>query len=107
MRIIANAGAQIGNVVTLQLGGFLCLNGLDCGWPSIFYLFGGLGLVWTLVWCVYAADSPTKHKFINNTEKEYIDEATKDTTAAYKEGGKVSNWNLAFLFDLKLLKFLN
>ena len=54
------------SVVTLQLGGILCVYGIDGGWPSIFYLFGALGLLWTLIWCIYSADSPGKHRFINN-----------------------------------------
>ena len=37
---IANAGAQIGNVAALSLGGYLCVSGFDGGWPSIFYTFG-------------------------------------------------------------------
>lgn len=78
------------SVVTLQLGGILCVYGIDGGWPSIFYLFGALGLLWTLIWCIYSADSPGKHRFINNLEREYIEEETKDTIAAYKEGGKVN-----------------
>lgn len=27
-------------VIALPLGGFLCINGFDGGWPSIFYVFG-------------------------------------------------------------------
>jgi MFS transporter, ACS family, solute carrier family 17 (sodium-dependent inorganic phosphate cotransporter), member 5 len=34
------SGSNIGNIIALPLGGFLCSNGFDGGWPSIFYLFG-------------------------------------------------------------------
>jgi predicted MFS family arabinose efflux permease len=36
----ANSGAQIGNVITLPLGSWLCSNGFAGGWGSIFYLIG-------------------------------------------------------------------
>ena len=37
---MSHAGGYIGNIVTLCVGGFLCVSGFDGGWPSIFYLIG-------------------------------------------------------------------
>jgi MFS family permease len=34
------SGSNIGNIIALPFGAFLCSNGFDGGWPSIFYLFG-------------------------------------------------------------------
>ncbi len=36
----SSAGVNIGNVIALPLGSFLCVNGFDGGWASIFYIFG-------------------------------------------------------------------
>ena len=36
----SSAGLNIGNMAALMLGSFLCVNGFDGGWPSIFYLYG-------------------------------------------------------------------
>jgi ACS family sodium-dependent inorganic phosphate cotransporter-like MFS transporter 5 len=69
---IANAGSQIGNVVAFSLGGYLCINGFAGGWPSIFYIFGIVGIVWTVLWYIIAAKSPEEHRFISGEEKEYI-----------------------------------
>eukprot|EP00741_Cyanophora_paradoxa_P002185 tig00000553_g2118.t1 len=38
------------------------------GWPSVFYLFGGLGLVWLPPWLLLAADRPEEHRFISRRE---------------------------------------
>jgi hypothetical protein len=79
-------------VVALSLGGFLCVNGLDGGWPSIFYLFGLVGIVWFVVWMTCSADSPAKHRFIGNVERDYIVEKTKDTVEAHAEGESNAPW---------------
>jgi MFS family permease len=79
-------------VIALPLGGFLCVNGLDGGWPSIFYLFGLVGIIWFVIWMVCASDSPTKHKFIGENEQDYIVEQTKETIQAHAESESGAPW---------------
>lgn len=81
---IANAGSQIGNVVSFSLGGYLCVNGFNGGWPSIFYVFGGVGIVWVILWVALTAKSPAEHHFISQAEKEYIIANTKKTSIKQK-----------------------
>lgn len=85
---ISNAGAQIGNVIALPLGGFLCEHGLDGGWPSIFYVFGLFGLVWFVLWMLLSANNPAGHRFIGQNEKEYIEHETKETTNILRSESK-------------------
>lgn len=40
------------------------------GWPSIFVVFGGLGLVWCAVWMWCASSSPTEGSFFGMTAQE-------------------------------------
>uniref|UniRef100_A0A915MQF2 Major facilitator superfamily (MFS) profile domain-containing protein n=1 Tax=Meloidogyne javanica TaxID=6303 RepID=A0A915MQF2_MELJA len=69
---LSYAGAQVGNMLVMPLSGLLCRHGFDGGWPSIFYLFGAIGLFWCLIWFLIGADSPQKHKTIKENEREYI-----------------------------------
>jgi len=71
---VANAGAQIGNVIALPLSGWLCVNGFDGGWPSIFYIYGIIGCVWFIAWMIFASKSPAENRFIGEKEKNYIEE---------------------------------
>uniref|UniRef100_A0A0M3IKK9 MFS domain-containing protein n=1 Tax=Ascaris lumbricoides TaxID=6252 RepID=A0A0M3IKK9_ASCLU len=45
-----------------------------------------VGLVWCAIWFLYAADSPTKHRFISKKERAFIEEALHETLT--KEGEK-------------------
>jgi len=38
------------------------------GWPMVFYLFGSLGVLWTLVWFRAAYDTPAAHPRISREE---------------------------------------
>lgn len=42
------AGAQVGNVASMQLGGFLMR--YTNTWTSVFYVFGIFGLLWLIFW---------------------------------------------------------
>jgi MFS family permease len=78
---MATSGARVGNIVALTLGSVLCIHGFDGGWPSLFYLFGIAGVIWTLLVVFITADSPADHRFISQQEKEYILEETKKSIA--------------------------
>ncbi|XP_060084519.1 uncharacterized transporter slc-17.2-like [Ylistrum balloti] len=66
------AGAQLGNVITYPLSGMLCKYGFDGGWPSIFYVLGMVNVLWVMIWCFLASDSPSEHKGITKEERDYI-----------------------------------
>lgn len=66
------AGAQFGTVVTLPVSGWLCDTDFLGGWPSVFYVFGALGIVWSLVWFLLVSDRPDIHPRISQEEKQYI-----------------------------------
>ncbi|CAD0247146.1 unnamed protein product [Spodoptera exigua] len=42
------------------------------GWPTIFYINGTCGTVWSLFYMYYGSDSPQKSKLITTEEKDYI-----------------------------------
>lgn len=69
----STAGAWVGNIIALPLGGFLCAYGFDGGWASIFYLFGAFGVVWSLVFAVLITDTPATHWFISEEERIYLE----------------------------------
>lgn len=86
---ITNSGTEVGAIFGLLIGGILCTNGFDGGWPSIFYVFGLVGLVWCSLWFFLVTDSPAEHKFISKIEKEYLLETTVEAHYAHSKGNLV------------------
>lgn len=43
------------------------------GWPIAFYLYGGLGIMWSIIWVFVGSDSPSKHPSITDEERKYIE----------------------------------
>ncbi|XP_034241424.1 putative inorganic phosphate cotransporter isoform X1 [Thrips palmi] len=66
------AGAQFGTVVSMPLSGLLAAYGFAGGWPSIFYVFGVVGSVWSLVFLFYGHEDPESHPTIDPAERKYI-----------------------------------
>ncbi|XP_021377570.1 sialin-like [Mizuhopecten yessoensis] len=67
------AGTQLGVVMVLPISGWLCNSDFLGGWPSVFYVFGGLGCLWFLVWCTFAYNSPASHPRITLEERTHIE----------------------------------
>ena len=64
---ISVSGQYLGSTATL-----LCAPMVHAWWPSIFYLFGGLGIMWVAAWSVIGADSAAAHRYIGVAEREYV-----------------------------------
>lgn len=67
----AYSGGWIGNVISLLSSGLLA--GSPLGWPSAFYVWGGLSILWAITWWTFGVESPADHKTIPFDEKEYIE----------------------------------
>lgn len=53
------------------------------GWHSVFYIFGGVGILLALLWVIIAKDLPEQHKMVNEAEKRFI-QANRDIVATEK-----------------------
>lgn len=73
-------GCQFGTVITLMTSGWLCES--QWGWPAVFYIFGGLGIVWAWYWFKIVYNSPDEHPSISRSELKYI----KDGVGEHKKG---------------------
>ncbi|KAL9962789.1 hypothetical protein ACROYT_G031929 [Oculina patagonica] len=69
---LSYAGLQIGTVLGMPIAGVLCASDLWGGWPSVFYIFGGVGVIWFITWMILTYDKPANHPRISMKEKEYI-----------------------------------
>ncbi|KAK3607611.1 hypothetical protein CHS0354_034661 [Potamilus streckersoni] len=71
----AFGGCQLGNALTFPIAGFLCAYGFDGGWPSVFYMIGGLGFLWSLFFVFFARNTPGEMPRIKQIEKQYIEQS--------------------------------
>jgi len=63
------SGASLGTVMSMMSSGVI--NEL-CGWEWIFYIQGGLSVLWCVAWVALVTDTPDKHMFISKEEKDFI-----------------------------------
>ena len=63
----ATSGQFVGTILALACSPMAAAN-----WPSIFYLFGAIGIVWMAIFCCVASSGPEQHRWISAAEKRYI-----------------------------------
>lgn len=65
------SGGWVGNVIALQSSGYLSAS--DLGWPSCFYVWGGITGGFALLWFTCGKESPAEAANISLEEKLYIE----------------------------------
>ncbi|KAH7719853.1 Major Facilitator Superfamily protein [Aphelenchoides avenae] len=76
MTAIVYTGFQLGPIVVNAASGYICTH---LGWEMIFYIFGGLGIMWSIAWLILIGDSPETQHWMSNAEREYIMDSLADT----------------------------
>ncbi|KAJ3656273.1 hypothetical protein Zmor_015361 [Zophobas morio] len=85
---ISFSGSYIGTVISMPASAYLAT---ELGWPSVFYVFGAIALVWYVFWCFFVSESPIDDPRISQDELEYIKhslgnvEAKRDIKHPWKE----------------------
>ena len=69
--VIIFVGTDVGILVGMFLGGVLCDYGFAGGWPSVFYVFGAFGCIWSVAWFLLCYNSPSTHPRISTVELKY------------------------------------
>lgn len=67
------SGMYSGSIMGLALSPHMVAN---LQWPSVFYVFGFIGIFWFLAWEKNASSSPAVDDKISKEEKEYITSQT-------------------------------
>ena len=71
-------GGTFGTMITYPICGVI-LDSL--GWEAVFYISGGLGLVWCLMWFTFVSDDPSKQILISKEERGFIEGNRKNTNS--------------------------
>ena len=72
MVVAAFTGNYVGLLISLPVSGILAAN---ISWQSVFYVFGIIGCVWTVLWLIFIRRSPAYDPFISDGEKKYIQDS--------------------------------
>ncbi|XP_011178049.2 putative inorganic phosphate cotransporter [Zeugodacus cucurbitae] len=67
---LANTGIECGTLLSIFISGIIAASAI--GWPGLFYVSGGMGLMWCVVWLLLGANNPAESKFITKAELDYI-----------------------------------
>ena len=67
---LIHGSTTLGSVIAMGLSGLIASSNL--GWPGIFYIFGFLTVVMSLIFFFRVSDCPSLHSTISLEEKTYI-----------------------------------
>lgn len=77
------AGEYVGLAIAAPLLAWLAVR---FGWHSVFYLTGGLGVLWAVVWLGWIRNSPQSDKRVSSAELEHIEKGGGAVTALTAKG---------------------
>jgi MFS transporter, ACS family, glucarate transporter len=63
------SGGRVGTALALPYIGLLVQN---YGWQNMFFIMGGIGILWASIWFISFRDEPTQHPLMSNFEKDLI-----------------------------------
>ncbi|KAG5875714.1 hypothetical protein JTB14_000471 [Gonioctena quinquepunctata] len=72
------AGISAGSAASMFFSGYLAASWY--GWPMVFYIYNGSGLIWSILFCYYGRDCPGDHPTISREEKLLIENSLGKNT---------------------------
>ncbi|XP_066979522.1 sialin-like isoform X4 [Macrobrachium rosenbergii] len=75
------AGMTLGTLVCMPFSGLLAAT---VDWSAIFYVQGGLSILWYVLWLIFVYDTPAKHPRISVAERTYIESSMGTVTKSEK-----------------------
>ncbi|XP_055918869.1 putative inorganic phosphate cotransporter [Eupeodes corollae] len=82
---LSHTGIECGTIVAMGLSGIIA--GSNLGWPGISYVFGGIGILFCILWLIFADNTPIDSRLISFEEKKYI--LTSQANAANEAKRKI------------------
>lgn len=70
--------SSLGAAITMPICGYLISS---FGWASVFYVTGGVGLIWSITWFLVIFETPAAHPRITVEERREIEEAIGSSTS--------------------------
>ncbi len=86
---LTHAGSRLGAALTPPIVVYII--GIY-GWRAAFYVFGTLGVVWSIVWFVWYRDTPAEHGAVNAAERQLIESGSQD----HRSLGAALSWKKMF-----------
>ncbi|KAG5868561.1 hypothetical protein JTB14_003244 [Gonioctena quinquepunctata] len=72
------SGISAGSAASMFFSGYLAASWY--GWPMVFYIYNGFGLIWSILFCYYGRDCPGDHPTISREEKLLIENSLGKNT---------------------------